>query len=86
MTYYYPNPNEKAFYDKLWSRAPVENEVVQGVGAVEFLRKSSLELTVLKQIWALSTQVGTMNKDQFFVALRLIALYQHGVPLSQGMF
>jgi hypothetical protein len=85
---YFPPPNthEAALYESLWHVANVDGSGnLQGSKAVEFLKKSGLEMPILKKIWSLSTPVGTMNEDQFYIALRLISMAQNGVStLTKG--
>lgn len=78
------NSKEAALYANLWQAADVESKGwIEGPEAVEFLEKSKLNLNILRQIWSLSTPVATMNRDQFYVALRFVALAQNGAELSQ---
>lgn len=73
-------------FANLWQVASADsNGSLQGAKAVDFLKKSKLEMVTLKKIWSLSTQQATMIRDQFYVALRFIALAQNGATdLSQS--
>jgi chromosome segregation ATPase len=85
MASYFPKAAaEKKAYEMLWSIAnPTHLAEIGGVQAVDFFRKSRLEMTQLKLIWSLSTPFATMNKFQFFCALRYITMAQTGIPVSE---
>lgn len=48
---------------------------IEGLEAVQFLKKSGLPKNILKDIWDLSAYSDPkfLNKDEFYVALKLIA-------------
>ena len=52
--------------------------------AANFMKTSGLEKDTLKKIWLIAAQSSNtqMDKDEFFVALRLIALAQNNMPFS----
>ncbi len=52
--------------------------------AAEFFRKSSLPVDMLRDVWSLSTPNGEafLDRERFYVAMRLIALAQHGKPAT----
>lgn len=58
---------------------------VEGKEAAEFLRKSGLPKDVLRAIWLISAKSdpGYLEKDEFYVALRLIALAQNNMEVSE---
>ena len=49
------------------------------------MKKSNLPQDILKKIWSISSQntKGCLIKENFFIALRLIALAQNGFPFSR---
>lgn len=86
---YSPKNAEIAVYEGLWkvASAPSGGADLSGTQAVEFFRKSGVDLGILKQIWTISTPVATMSMQQFYTALRLITMVQNGdIPLSRGTF
>jgi len=58
---------------------------VEGKEAAEFLRKSGLPKDLLKTIWlmAAKTSPSYLEKEEFYVALRLIALAQNNMEVSE---
>ena len=76
---------EASIYDGLWKVASNGVLELSGAQAVEFFRKSGVDLGILKQIWGLSTPLATMNVSQFYTALRLITMVQNGdIPITKG--
>jgi hypothetical protein len=72
-------------YEALWDLAvPSGNEFLGPGPAVAFLTKSGLDKPFLGQIWTMadSKKGGKLNKPEFFVALKLIALKQAGQPTT----
>ena len=55
-----------------------------GKSMANFMKKSGLDKATLKNIWLIAAQTDNtqMDKDEFFVALRLIALAQNNMPFS----
>ena len=58
---------------------------VEGKEAAEFLRKSGLPKETLRTIWimAAKTNPSYLEKDEFYIALRLIALAQNNMEYSE---
>lgn len=81
------HPVELSVYDGLWKAAnPSQTSEIGGGQAVEFFKKSGVDMGILKQIWGLSTPAATMNIKQFYSALRYITMVQNGeIPISKGM-
>jgi hypothetical protein len=72
-------------YEGLWKVASAGSNELSGSQAVEFFRKSGVDLAILKQVWSISTPSATMNMNQFFTALRLITMFQNGdIPINRG--
>jgi hypothetical protein len=57
---------------------PADEELIGGQAAVEFFLTTGLEINLLKEIWSISSPDDKMDISQFYVALRLIAMYQSG--------
>lgn len=79
-------PRERGSYNLLLSQAdPDGHNRVEGAQAVEFLKRSGLSTDVLKNIWVICTPEGEgyLDRERFYVALRLIALAQEGKPASE---
>ena len=50
-----------------------------------FLKKSNLFQQILKNIWSISThKTKGLNLNEFYIALRLIALAQNGFPYTKN--
>jgi hypothetical protein len=67
---------ERGFYSNMWSTANVSNDSkLGGAEAVNFFKKSGLDMGKLKEIWLIAAQTSAENvtKEEFYVALRLIA-------------
>jgi hypothetical protein len=87
--HYYPaDPTERKVYEQLWHAADTDgNGSIGGHKAVVFLKKSGLEVDVLREIWSLSTTSAAINQPEFFTALRYITLVQSGEwPMSKGKY
>lgn len=52
---------------------------------VDFLKKSDLSKDILKRIWYISSQTDPqwLERDDFYIALRLIALAQNNMPITE---
>ena len=88
--FYVPqNPVEKQYYQNMFGMASVANAGrVTGKEAVIFLKRSNVDVSVLKQIWDIADYDGKGYLDyaKFSIALRLISLKQQGVgPLSEKL-
>jgi hypothetical protein len=92
-------PPERAYFESLWQAAnPNRDEIFPGQLAVPFFQKSELDIALLRQvdptllplidlcqIWSLSTVANVMKKENFFTALRFIAMAQNGdLNLTKG--
>ena len=57
---------------------------ILGKPAANFMKTSGLDKSTLKQIWLIAAQNSNtqIDKEEFFVALRLIALAQNNMPIS----
>lgn len=74
---------EQAYYDALFQVADTAGAgQIQGLQAVTFFKTSGLDVGVLKHVWALadSRQMHSLDREAFYVAMRLIALAQAGQP------
>ena len=76
--HYSPQPSERDYYDRLWLVASPSGGELSGLQAVNFFKKSEVDINILKQIWGFSSPVSTMNRAQFYCACRYIAIYQNG--------
>ena len=79
-------PRERGSYNILLSQAdPDGHNRVEGAQAVEFFKRSGLPTEVLKNIWVICTPEGEgyLDRERFYVALRLISLAQEGKPVSE---
>ena len=79
---------EKPFYNSLYLKL-CKNDVykIEAIDAAKFIIRSGLSREVLKNIWLISSSSIDINdyleKDEFFVMLRLIALAQNNLPYTE---
>ena len=75
---------ENMFFNKLYNMLDNTNQgKILGKPAANFMKTSGLEKNTLKRIWLISAQNSNeIEKEEFFVALRLIALAQNNMPFS----
>ncbi|XP_056319854.1 epidermal growth factor receptor substrate 15 [Danio aesculapii] len=72
-------------YEKYYRQVDPSSSGLVGAGdAALFLKRSGLADLVLGKIWDLadSERKGSLNKQQFFVALRLVACAQNGLEVA----
>jgi hypothetical protein len=76
--------NERGFYSAMLSQAdPEDSFKVKGKDAVLFFKRSGLSVEVLKNIWQMASFNGEyLGRDEFYVALRLIAYAQNNIEVS----
>eukprot|EP00177_Eucheuma_denticulatum_P003559 GFKZ01006442.1.p1 GENE.GFKZ01006442.1~~GFKZ01006442.1.p1 ORF type:complete len:619 (+),score=98.44 GFKZ01006442.1:169-2025(+) len=85
MQYIKLNPGEEVKYGEYWSQAVGEEDKVGGKEAVAFLgRAKKVSKGQLRRIWDIAdhNKEGFLGRDEFYVALRLVALAQRGAELS----
>jgi hypothetical protein len=77
---------EKGFFSNLFDMVD-ENSLgrLEGKAAANFLKKSGLPKDILKKIWIISAKTDPKNieRDEFYIALRLIALAQNNMDCSE---
>ena len=77
---------EKGFFSNLFDMVD-ENSLgrLEGKAAANFLKKSGLPKDILKKIWIISakTDPSKIERDEFYIALRLIALAQNNMDCSE---
>ena len=63
---------------------PGENKV-GGKEAVVFFKKSGLPVDKLKEFWKIAARSSNeyLTRDEFYIALRLIAYAQNGLPANE---
>ena len=77
---------ENMLYNKLYNMLDNNNVGrILAKPAANFMKTSGLDKNTLKKIWltAAVTSNTQIEKDEFFVALRLIALAQNNMPFSE---
>lgn len=78
---------ERGYYSNLFEIATNNNvnNRVEGKDGAQFFKKSGLSKDVLKNIWlmAAQTNLSWLERDEFYVALRLIALTQSNMPADE---
>ena len=97
QTQYIPNRSGKNFYAKLtkdeqymFSKIynyldPQNKGRIDGKQAADFMKRSNLDRDTLKKIWLIAAQTNNkfLEREELFVALRLIALAQNNMPVSE---
>lgn len=76
---------ERGFFSNLFQLADKENKgKLIGKEAADFLKKSGLPKDILKRIWIISAQTNPqfLERDEFYIALRLVALAQNNLPVT----
>ena len=79
-------PQERGFYSNMLSLAdPLGYNKVGGKDAVNFFKKSGLPVDKLKTVWKMAARTSSDNlsRDEFYVALRLIAYLQNGKEANE---
>lgn len=75
------HPEERAYYDQLFVIADIMKAgAIAGQAAVAFFSRSGLDTGILKQVWDVADckQKYQLEKEDFYVAMRLIAMAQAG--------
>ena len=70
----------------MWALAnPNSGKTLSGQEAVTFMKKSGLPVDKLKEIWRISAQtdLSCLSRDEFYVALRLIAYMQNNIRCDE---
>ena len=78
-------PDEQNFFPKIYNMLDNSNTGrILGKPAANFMKKSNLAKQVLKEIWLIAAQSSNtyILRDEFYVALRLIALAQNNMPFT----
>lgn len=79
------NVAEDLKYSELWNEASPDGKPIGGAAAVNFLsRASRVSRSQLRLIWSIAdhTKAGALDRDTFYIALRLVALGQRGADIS----
>ena len=78
-------PDEQNLFPRIYNMLDNQNSGrIPGKPAANFMKKSNLDKNVLKQIWLIAAQKSNtfIEREEFYVALRLIALAQNNMPFS----
>jgi hypothetical protein len=78
--------SERGTYSNLFDiNCPRGSTEIDGPDAAAFLARSGLPKTTLKSIWSIAAQSNprALNKEDFYIALRLVALAQAGKEVSE---
>lgn len=80
-----PAPAEIEYYEQLYRTAVPDGGEIAGGAAVAFFTKSGLPKSSLKEIWtAANLRNGpSLNKREFFIAMKLTALAQAQKPITR---
>jgi epidermal growth factor receptor substrate 15 len=70
----------------MYTQAAGESNSVRGKEAVTFFKRSGLPVEKLKSIWILAARTSNeyLTKEEFYVALRLIAYHQNGMAADEN--
>lgn len=76
--------NERGYYSSLLSQVdPINANSVQGKEAVPFFKRSGLSVEILKKIWLIASSNNQfLERDEFYVALKLISYAQNNIEIS----
>ena len=77
---------ERGFFSNLYEIVdPNSIGRLEGKVAANFLKKSGLPKDILKKIWIISakTDPSKIERDEFYIALRLVALAQNNMDCSE---
>ncbi|XP_049860000.1 epidermal growth factor receptor substrate 15-like 1 isoform X3 [Schistocerca gregaria] len=77
--------NHNSVYEAYFSQVEHSSDgTIGALQAAKFLKKSGLSDVVLSRVWSLADPAGKgfLNKDGFFVALKLVALAQSGIDVN----
>jgi len=78
-------PEEVAHYQKLIDIVTQGNtKQIEGLYAVEFFKKSGLDINTLSSIWQMSSVLGQtyLSPPEFIIYCKYIAMHQTGIPMS----
>lgn len=81
-------PEEKSYYEPLFRQCDPKNQgFIPGETAKDILIKSNLPPVILGQIWQLADPQnnGYLDKNGFFLALRIIGKVQSGNQLTASI-
>ncbi|CAK81231.1 unnamed protein product (macronuclear) [Paramecium tetraurelia] len=75
---------ERGYYASLYQAVDATNTgQIGGAQAVSFFKRSGLSIEILKKIWLISSPNNqTLNKEEFYVALKLISYAQNNIDVS----
>ena len=76
---------EQRFFSQLYNKLDNNNlGRILGKPAANFMKTSNLKKEVLKEIWLIAAQTNNtfLLREEFYVALRLIALAQNNMPFT----
>ncbi|CAD8121225.1 unnamed protein product [Paramecium sonneborni] len=75
---------ERGYYASLYQAVDATNSgQIGGAQAVTFFKRSGLSVDILKKIWLISSPNNqTLNKEEFYVALKLISYAQNNIEVS----
>lgn len=79
---------EQKYYNHVFQKTDASNSgKIEGRQAVALFRTSGVAIPTLKTIWELATpnKEDFLDKNRFFIALKLIALAQEGKPVNVQM-
>ena len=75
--------DEEIYYYNLFESLDIKNSgKLDSKEAASFMKKSGLSRNILKTIWLIASQksISYIEREEFYVALRLIALAQNNLP------
>ena len=78
--------DEDIYYNNIFESLDNKNiGILDSKEAAEFLKKSGLSRNILKTIWLITSKssISFIERNEFFVALRLIALAQNNFPYNE---
>ena len=78
---------ERGFYSNMFTQVnPEGNAELPSQKVVQFLMTSGVEVSKLREVWNIAARTSNdyLTKDEFYVALRLVAYLQNGIPANES--
>ena len=78
---------ERGFYSNLFAQVnPEGKRELPSQTVVQFLMTSGLEVQKLKDVWTIAAKTSNdyLEREEFYVALRLVAYLQNNMPANEN--
>lgn len=78
---------ERGFYSNIYNQVNPEGKgQLASQSVVQFMMTSGLEIQQLKQVWATAARTSNdfLVREEFYIALRLVAYMQNNMPANEN--